>query len=804
MQSIDRDQAELLLAQAGSLRALARSLVAAHEVEDALQETWARALTHPPRTFERAGAWLAAVLKSVVHKRLRGDGRRALRERRAAQPEALASAATIAAQRETLRRVSDAVLALDEPYQGAILLRYFEDLSPTEIARRLALPLPTVKSRLRRGLAALRAALEREQRAGEEHWALGLIAFTGLDRTAGGIAMGLKGKACAAGALVGLLALLGWRALRLWPEAGPAVVIEDRAGPRPGDDLSGRQDLGAAPGRTAVGAGPAPEDEATRSAPAPEPRNELELELLVRDELDRPFPGAEILLAPEMHPLNRAGRTDEEGRLRVRWRAHRARMTVVLSAQAEWFDGTGLRRVEIAAGRPRAVHLVLRPAGAVSRQVIELEQGQPELGLSTESEGGDDPSPRLIAAAAEVGRDERGFALFRHPAVPGKPILTPADLRRIDELRTRGAGLRAVRADLFAQRARERGEAPVTVRGIVLDERGEPAPGVLVRARDRLGAVRELFSEEDGRYALGGLAAGALELLAGGGDRGRRAHRVEALPGESVLWDPDLDPGIALAGRVVTRAGEPLGGWLVEVQGESEKNPCADATVTDAAGAFAVPNLPKGALSLLLRPPGSWANLPAVVLERVHAGGARELRVDERERRPGSVEIQVVDEHGRPVWEAEVRLWPVRGERGAMLAAEGQPGRYRAHPVPAGRYELTLGAGQHAWTAVEPFVVEPGQDVDLGCVALDPPGALAISMASSPARELVLVEVEREVDLEAGALEVVGPREIPLRRGCFAVWLADDPARRHPVTIEPGARFELHLSKAADRAGEQD
>jgi RNA polymerase sigma-70 factor (ECF subfamily) len=43
----------------------------------------------------------------------------------------------------------------------ALVLRYQEDLEPTEIATMLQEPVPTIKSRLQRGLQALRDDLKR-------------------------------------------------------------------------------------------------------------------------------------------------------------------------------------------------------------------------------------------------------------------------------------------------------------------------------------------------------------------------------------------------------------------------------------------------------------------------------------------------------------------------------------------------------------------------------------------------------------------------------------------------------------------
>ena len=43
-----------------------------------------------------------------------------------------------------------AVLSLDEPFRTVVLLRYYEELSASEIARRLAVPSATVRTRLAR------------------------------------------------------------------------------------------------------------------------------------------------------------------------------------------------------------------------------------------------------------------------------------------------------------------------------------------------------------------------------------------------------------------------------------------------------------------------------------------------------------------------------------------------------------------------------------------------------------------------------------------------------------------------------
>ena len=78
---------------------------------------------------------------------------------------------------EFQQRVASALHALPEPYKTTIYRRYYQDLGPSEIAARDRVPLDTVKTRLRRGLAILRTDLDR--RYGERGWSAPLASFLG-------------------------------------------------------------------------------------------------------------------------------------------------------------------------------------------------------------------------------------------------------------------------------------------------------------------------------------------------------------------------------------------------------------------------------------------------------------------------------------------------------------------------------------------------------------------------------------------------------------------------------------------------
>ncbi|MCI0587806.1 MAG: sigma-70 family RNA polymerase sigma factor, partial [Planctomycetes bacterium] len=152
---------EVLLSEVGWVRRLARSLVAdAHLADDLAQDACLAALEASPRTDRPIRGWLATVVRNLLRQSRRREARRRAREERAARPEASDAGADLVERVALQREVVDAVLALEEPYRTAILLRFFEGLPPRRIAERTGVPVATAKSRLARGLARLRRALD--------------------------------------------------------------------------------------------------------------------------------------------------------------------------------------------------------------------------------------------------------------------------------------------------------------------------------------------------------------------------------------------------------------------------------------------------------------------------------------------------------------------------------------------------------------------------------------------------------------------------------------------------------------------
>ncbi len=215
-----------LLADADFVRALARTLIRdAGRAEDLEQETWVAVLEHPPGSAEAPRGWLLTVLRNFARRFARADARRARRERAAAHPEAVPSTHEIVAREEARSRVVDAVLALEEPYRSAVILRFYEDLPPRAIAKRLAVPVETARTRLKRGLARLRARLDREWGGDRPAWCAALAPFAApkagiVGALAGGVAMSVSAKvAISAALLIGL-------GVSFWPESpSPAPEV---------------------------------------------------------------------------------------------------------------------------------------------------------------------------------------------------------------------------------------------------------------------------------------------------------------------------------------------------------------------------------------------------------------------------------------------------------------------------------------------------------------------------------------------------------------------------------------------------
>ena len=137
--------------------------------EDLFQETWIRVLERGAQYNGKSKfeSWLFAIARNLVIDASRRKKMASLEEMGDPESEApydppdeaSASVLQMLVSRENARAVQLSLLKIPAYYREVLLLRFHEELGLEEIATVTATPISTVKSRLYRGLTALKTAL---------------------------------------------------------------------------------------------------------------------------------------------------------------------------------------------------------------------------------------------------------------------------------------------------------------------------------------------------------------------------------------------------------------------------------------------------------------------------------------------------------------------------------------------------------------------------------------------------------------------------------------------------------------------
>lgn len=137
--------------------------------QDLFQETWLRVLERGSQYSGRArfDTWMFAIARNLMLDHTRKRGTISLDEAidpDNARPLEIAGDAPSPfdhfQSREQAARVGQALLGLHPLYREVLVLRFHEEMSLEEIAQVSSAPLSTVKSRLYRGMSALKPVLE--------------------------------------------------------------------------------------------------------------------------------------------------------------------------------------------------------------------------------------------------------------------------------------------------------------------------------------------------------------------------------------------------------------------------------------------------------------------------------------------------------------------------------------------------------------------------------------------------------------------------------------------------------------------
>jgi RNA polymerase sigma-70 factor, ECF subfamily len=137
--------------------------------EDLFQETWIRVLErgHQYNAKSKFESWLFAIARNLVidvSRRKKMASLEDLGNPESDQPydapdEKAVSALQLLVTRENEQAIQVSLLKIAPYYREVLVLRFHEDLNLEEIAEVLATPVSTVKSRLYRGLTAMKSAL---------------------------------------------------------------------------------------------------------------------------------------------------------------------------------------------------------------------------------------------------------------------------------------------------------------------------------------------------------------------------------------------------------------------------------------------------------------------------------------------------------------------------------------------------------------------------------------------------------------------------------------------------------------------
>ncbi len=134
------------------------------QAEDIMQEAMV-ALWHKAHLFDptkaRASTWMFTIARNLRIDALRRQSRQVTdQDDPTTRPGEVIQSDHLVARKQDSARIKQALNGLSPDQRDVIRLCFFQDLSHSQIARTLNLPLGTVKSRIRLAVAKLRTTLE--------------------------------------------------------------------------------------------------------------------------------------------------------------------------------------------------------------------------------------------------------------------------------------------------------------------------------------------------------------------------------------------------------------------------------------------------------------------------------------------------------------------------------------------------------------------------------------------------------------------------------------------------------------------
>lgn len=659
-----------LLDEEPFVRLLARTLVA-EEADEVVQQTWLQAVQHGGDGVASPRSWLARIARNVATNLRRGGQRRRRHEDAAGAPPPVPSSAELMLREEQRRALVHAVDALPPPLRTVVLLRFFDGLPPRRIAKRLGLPVATVWNQLRRALHLLRERLDAGHGGERRAWLVPLVPFAAGTRGAaapataagalgiGVIAMTMKTKLVATAGVLLAATVLAWWCLHDG-EPGRAPDTHPRRD---------RPEVASASLPTATpDTSPAPSvaREAALAATAGPAATTGSLVVHVRWGKDKsPLAGVPVIVAPfatDMRVDGLRAMTDATGTARFETLPPESRLWV------QTIRSFARTNVEVRAGETEEIDLEL-PIGLLMTGVVVDAANAPVAGALIEV------VPMSWAHSdAEVAATCDADGRFTVRSASGLILIgARAEGHAASPLRVI-QGKEGAQADVRLQLGPPAG----SVDGLVVDERGGPIAGAVVRIGE--GNVSDIKatiegapplpaqvrSDAAGRFRAIGIATGLQPVVARAPGRAAWSGTVEVAANLATPLRIRLEPGAALRGVVRNADGVPVDHAKVEI-GDARALDHFRAT-TASNGAFEIVGLGTGEI-VVAASHDDFGTAEQRVRTAAGTVTACEVRLSAKALLNGRVE----DEQGAPIAKAQLRCSAEGGFTGGFQTdAEGR------------------------------------------------------------------------------------------------------------------------------------
>jgi RNA polymerase sigma-70 factor (ECF subfamily) len=524
----------------------------------------------------------------------------------------------------------------------------------------------------------------------------------------------------------------------------------------------------------------------------------------VEDPQGEPVGGAAIWLSGYGNATSGrvVARADAEGRFELRSAgAHHH-----VGARADGFGPSALRALHPDEAPAFHVRLRLGPPGGSVVGVVLDAQRDPVAGATVlvgPEHGWPAPDPRnnlVWAGPPPLQLRTDGDGGFEVTDVPAGTT----------DVQVRATGMSPWRGDvtvLAGEAAECRVEllAGARLTGTVVDAGGRPLVGATVSA-GRYGEMHSCssMSGADGTYELQGLALGSTEVRVSLKGAGEDARTFQVGPGARLLWDPVLERGRLIVGRIVDDSGGPVEGLRVSAGRDVQGATIGADAPSDAVGRFTISNCEDAAYIVRVSPAFVPSPIPLASVRDVRPGGAELVITVPRDRRASAVVSGVLrDEAGLLAPDVMLSLQHLASDHGVLAKPDAVAGAFRFDPVVPGRYAVLVLAPGRPVQAVNELDLQAGEFRDLGVVALEQPAAIFLRIlvpadvhagpvSASVKRTDGPGFIGRMERLEDGRLLspplVSGRYEISVRAGHRVLEAS------HPVVLGVGERKELDIT----------